>query len=366
MEDLTKGQYLNWIKDCTGDECESIGELGNGLSYSKIMHFVHPLSFNINKVDLSGAQNSEIAINNWKLLQTCFLNLNIAKKLDMHGLISQDIETNVEFVKWFYSTFSDRVKAVKCLETAKKIKALKEVELKNAEKIYDIEMENQTVLNEKHDECKEEHVEAQKGFEVEARKSKDADQAIQVAITAAGGIRNTLEKVLNHELLLASVNTKLKLDDNDPILGGPRKNLNTDAVWEKTEEAVNARDCATLAMRDYAEQHALALERSDLTKQASISAATKLKEQSARTEKAKIMKDMKLGEYRRALETVKLANYAIAILDAAENTDHKYKVKADRDANAALRRIENALDSFTAVKRSVSNLRTFSEIEEQF
>jgi len=360
---LTKSQYLNWIKECTDIDYEDVGDLGDGYAYCKLLDFLYPGMVDMKDVSLSVTKNEVSATKNLRVIEDCCRDLNIAKQLDIYGMASFQPDPNLSFIQWFYNRFSDRVKVAKCLQAAKKVKNLKRIEADEVAKIFEAEKQHEEhlILKQKESESAEEEVKKQ--FHLEDVKAKEAEQAVQDAIKIAGNLKDLVENSLNNEISLAAENTKAKIYSTQGTRETERYR-DSDDVKANIEEVVRSREYAITAIEDFADQHTTAVLASKRAKDAAAEASAAVIEQTARTQNANAIFDAKNREYEKAVEAVKYANYAVAVLDAYDNSDDLYKTRAKKDSTSALKRVEAALDEFNVIKRTSINLRVFTGINE--
>ena len=356
---LTKSQYLNWIKECTNVEYISIGDLGDGFAYCKLLVFLYPNIIKMRDVSHSQTKDELSATNNWKVIQNCLRELNIIQKpINIYSLVTFGADANLTFMEWFYTTFSSRVRVMKCLEAAKKVKNVKRSQVEGVWKLYDIELQNEIKLVSKLKECESDSLVAKEQFSYEEIKAKEAEQAVKVAVRVASSLGDLVQKVLNQEISKAALNAKAELfSDEDPKKNVPEKG---DGVMPAIEEVISTKDYAISAIGEFAQQHAKAVITANKAEEKTKAAEVDLKDQKIRTKKAKNLYESKNIEYQKAVNTVKQANYAIAVLDAYENSDQSLKERSKKTAVAAMRKVEDTLDEFDVVSRSPVNLPVFT------
>lgn len=360
QQKLTKNQYITWAQECSGVDCDSIEDLGDGFIYCKILSSMYPASLNISEATGNPSRADYGANNNFQLVQRCFKDLNIPKQIDINSLLSKNADANLDFAQWFYATFSPRMKVVKCLEAAKLVRNLKKAESEDATRIYLNEAEKEKQLLQTKEAMEAEEATTQALFETEEVKAREAEDAMKVATDIASSIKEIVEDCLNEEVKEAALTTKVELYGDEEWEKSNKKDHREDPVLAAINETVSAREYAVAAIRALAEQHALAVKSSKAAKRRVDESTAAAKEQSLKTEKLKHAADLKATESKKANDAVKHAKFAIAVLDAYENADTKVQGRVQKDAVTALKRAEEALDAFDVVKHTSSNLRTYT------
>ena len=359
QQTLTKSQYIMWVQECCGSDCSSIEDLGDGLAYCKILSIMYPAMININEATVTMSRSDIAATTNWQLIQKCFRELNIQKKLDVGGLVSRKTDPNLDFAQWFYTAFSARMKVIKCCEAAKNVRVLKEIEAENALKLFEEESRKEQQLLKIQADAEADVIATQDLFATEEAKAKDAEDAMKVAIDVAGSIKDIVQQSLDEEVRLAAENTKFGLyggESDIPKAIGKK----SDSVNSAIEETVSAREYAISAIKALAEAHHIAVKASKTAKAKVVDATVNAKEQTERTQKLKKVLEMKDIECKKAEDAVKHAKFALAVLDAYENADVNLQTRVHKDAVTALKRVEDCLDAFDVVKHTPSNLRVYS------
>ena len=356
---LTGNQYLIWVKESIGLHYDGIIELGDGYAYCKMLHMIHPTSIDINMATPHTVSTELLDKTNWDLISAALLDLGIEKELDVLGLVSMKSDINTDFLRWFYETFSGHIKGLKCLEAANKVKQTKQIEMETAIKVFKEEEEKLKLNVQQLVKCKDEKKKSQGNFDDEETKLNEAKHAITRAIEASEKVKETFEKTLSDEMKLAANNTKSTINMDEIFIRSDIRDGSVDPLWFLIDDTLKARDNATDAIKDYAEQHAKAIKTAEENELQLNNAVADLKDQTAKAQQAKRCKDLQERQLEKAVEAVRQANFAIAVLKASEHASDLSQGNSIKDAVGALRRVETTLDGFTGVRRTSSNLRVF-------
>lgn len=93
-------QILNWVNNTLNCNVKKIEELRTGAVYCQLMDILFPGSIRMRKVKFLCNQHFEY-IDNFRLLQTSFHELNVNTPVNVVQLIKGTFQDNYEFAQWF-------------------------------------------------------------------------------------------------------------------------------------------------------------------------------------------------------------------------------------------------------------------------
>eukprot|EP00976_Prorocentrum_cordatum_P116950 1196233-Prorocentrum_minimum.AAC.11 len=108
-------ELLKWINTTLGLSLTKIEQCAPGSVACQLMDVLHPGMVPLNKVNFN-AKNEYEYVNNYKILQTVFDKLNIAKHVEVNKLIKGKALDNLEFMQWLKKHFDQSVGTGKRLE----------------------------------------------------------------------------------------------------------------------------------------------------------------------------------------------------------------------------------------------------------
>ena len=364
-ENHTVGEFIEWVNDCLGSHYRSVEELGDGVAYCKIIGMIYPGSITDTQIYAQHTKNDNRYIENFQMLENHFNEIGLHLKMDLKGLISKQVEPNVNFLQDFYSAFNARTKAVLCLQAAKKLKAIKRIESENAAKRLSQETKKTDDVKKLQDQSRKNEEQTKELSDIEEQKAIKVEEAMAKAMEAAERIKIVVEESLNQDLIETARITKAEIygyEEQYRI----KKEETADPYLQAIETAIRARDEAKNLIKDLAEHHAKRIKTSTTMKQKHQEAMDVYKQQVEVETSAKNDADRKHEEFENSKEVFKNAKFAVAVIDAYENANDKLQKQVQKDAISALKRAETGLQEFSDVKRSRSGLMFFSKIEAKY
>ncbi|ORM42243.1 Microtubule-associated protein RP/EB family member 1C [Babesia sp. Xinjiang] len=96
---LGRSELIAWVNAAIGVNIERIEQCCNGAIYIQLLDLVHPGRVPLARVKFNAALEYEY-LANYKVLQTVFTKLGIAKHIDVQKLTRGKYQDNLEFLQW--------------------------------------------------------------------------------------------------------------------------------------------------------------------------------------------------------------------------------------------------------------------------
>ena len=105
---LTINNLLDWIAYTYHINLKNIENCCTGAVHCQILDSCHPGKIKLQKVNWKAKFEYEF-INNFKILQEAFVDLNIKKIIDVEKIVKGKLNDNLEFLQWMKNYF-DKIK----------------------------------------------------------------------------------------------------------------------------------------------------------------------------------------------------------------------------------------------------------------
>lgn len=101
-------EIIDWINDALNLNLTKVEQTASGAIACQLLDIMHPGQVPMHKVNWGAKQNFEF-VANYKILQTCFLKLQIDRMVDVDRLIKGKYQDNFEFMQWYKRFFEMHV-----------------------------------------------------------------------------------------------------------------------------------------------------------------------------------------------------------------------------------------------------------------
>ena len=104
----SRSEILKWINSTLKVEVASIEQLGSGSIYCHLLDAAYPSKVPLQKVKWSTQMEVDF-ISNFKVLQSCFEHLGIARNIDIQRLVRAKYQDNLEFAQWMKGELGPKI-----------------------------------------------------------------------------------------------------------------------------------------------------------------------------------------------------------------------------------------------------------------
>ncbi|XP_049825657.1 microtubule-associated protein RP/EB family member 1 [Aethina tumida] len=115
---LSRHKLIAWVNKYLETDYKKVEELCSGSAYCRLMDILFPDSVPMNKVKLYTDDKKDY-MQNFKILQSCFLKLSVNKTVPIERLISGGFRENHTFLQWFKLFFDLNYNAINQVSTPK-------------------------------------------------------------------------------------------------------------------------------------------------------------------------------------------------------------------------------------------------------
>lgn len=101
-------EIIDWINETLSLNLNKVEQTASGAIACQLLDIMYPGQVPMHKVNWAAKQNFEF-VANYKILQTCFLKLQIDRMVDVDRLIKGKYQDNFEFMQWYKRFFELQV-----------------------------------------------------------------------------------------------------------------------------------------------------------------------------------------------------------------------------------------------------------------